>query len=80
MSRSYKKHPVTKTHNEFTQQAKRKANKRDRRKKGVSDGCNHKRVYPQWEVCERRSYCSEKDWIDGGHGDTISWRKNYLRK
>lgn len=76
MSRSFKKHPVIKSYNEFTQLSKKLANKRVRRAADVSDGCNYKRFYAQYDICEHRSYLDPEAIKDN---DRISERKFYQK-
>lgn len=70
MSRSYKKTPVVKDNGPFAQFARKQSNKRVRRTGDLSNGCNYKRVYPQYSICERRSYIPFEDRKDDKH-----WRK-----
>ena len=62
MSDSYKKAPVVKTYNLFTVMAKKQSNKRIRQSKHISCGANYKKLYPQWKICEQRSYIKDSDF------------------
>ena len=74
MSRSYKKTSVVKIHNGFTRMAKNQSNKKIRKTEDISCGANYKKIYPQYNVCEFRSYMTDTD-IDNAH-----YLKKYLKK
>jgi len=53
MSRSYKKHPGFSDNDKSKKWNKRQANKRVRRhQKELDSGCNYKRLYQQWDICD----------------------------
>lgn len=52
MSRSYKKNPIVKDGNSRKSFAKRLSNKKVRRYKGISVGCQYKKIFCSWDICD----------------------------
>lgn len=71
MSRSYKKNPVYKDRNPYN---KKRANRKVRRSKHLSDGCHYKRLFPQWDICDYWTRETREGWLK----DIISDYRSYL--
>lgn len=68
MARSYKKTPFNKDNGPFAKFSRKKANKKVRQSKGISNGGHYKRFYDAWAVCDYREYVpyskceNDKQW------------------
>lgn len=67
MSRSYKKHPITKDGGRSSKIGKKLANKKVRKNvdKLPSKGKAYKKIYNSWDINDYISYWTEKDAIEG---------------
>lgn len=66
MTRSYKKSPVHKERAYLG--GKRRSNRLVRRTKDVASGGGYRKVYPRYDIWERRSYISNADYTSECNG------------
>jgi len=79
MSRSYKKTPICKDGGNSKKWQKNKANRAVRKSIDLLDGCDYKKYYSQYDICDSISYCTRNEFTYR-RWNHLQWCLNYFAR